>query len=109
LTNRLIPAKYFGYFEEAEHLMALRIKSGIKRNRQNAKRRARNTDIKSDLKTQLKKFDAALESKDPESARQALIETESKLRKAGTKGAIHKRTASRKVSRLSKMVSNMSK
>jgi len=89
--------------------MALRIKSGIKRNRQHEKRRARNTDVKSDLKTQLKKFHAAVDSKDPESAKQVLQETESKLRKAGTKGVIHKKTASRKVSRLSKLVSGMSK
>ena len=88
--------------------MALRTKSGIKRNRQNAKRRARNTDIKSGIKTQLKKFHAAVESKDPESARQVLQETESKLRKAGSKGVLHKKTVSRKVSRLSKMVSRMS-
>lgn len=89
--------------------MALRIKSGIKRNRQNEKKRARNTDVKSEIKTQLKKFEAAVDSKDPETARQALKETESKLRKAGSKGVIHKKTASRKVSRLSKMVSGMSK
>lgn len=88
--------------------MALRTKSGIKRNRQNAKRRARNTDIKSGIKTQLKKFHAAVGSNDPELARQALQETESKLRKASSKGVLHKKTVSRKVSRLSKMVSRMS-
>ena len=89
--------------------MALRIKSGIKRNRQNAKRRARNMDIKSDLKTQLKKFGAALDSKDSEAVTQALKETESKLKKASTKGVIHKKTASRKVSRLAKAASRASK
>jgi len=88
--------------------MALRIKSGIKRNRQNEKKRARNTDVKSDLKTQLKKFGAALESNDPVQIAQALKETESKLKKASTKGAIHKKTASRKVSRLAKRASRAS-
>ena len=89
--------------------MALRIKSGIKRNRQNAKRRARNMDIKSDIKTQLKKFKAALDSNDPAQMSQALRDTESKLKKASTKGVIHKKTASRKVSRLSKMAARTSK
>ena len=88
--------------------MALRIKSGIKRNRQNEKRRARNMDIKSDLKTQLKKFDAALQSNDPAETAQALKETESKLKKASSKGVIHKKTASRKVSRLAKRASRAS-
>ena len=89
--------------------MALRIKSGIKRNRQNAKRRARNMDIKSNLKTQLKNFNAALETNDPVQVAQAFKETESKLRKASSKGIMHKKTASRKVSRLAKMVSKASK
>ena len=88
--------------------MALRIKSGIKRNRQNAKRRARNLDIKSDLKTQIKKFDAALDSKDPAQVATALKETERKLKKASTKGVLHKKTASRKVSRLAKAASRVS-
>ncbi|MEM7008324.1 MAG: 30S ribosomal protein S20 [Thermodesulfobacteriota bacterium] len=88
--------------------MAERIKSGIKRHRQSLKKRERNTVIKSDLKTQLKKFDTALESKDVETAKNALKETEAKLRKAATKGIIKKETASRKVSRLSKKVSALS-
>lgn len=89
--------------------MALRIKSGLKRKRQNVKRRARNMDIKSDLKTQLKKFEAALESNDPAQIAQALKETESKLKKASSKGLLHKKTASRKVSRLAKRASQASK
>ena len=82
--------------------MAERIKSGIKRNRQNAKRRARNTDIKSDLKTQLKKFDSSLASGNQEEVASTLRETEAKLKKAASKGAMHKKTAARKVSRLAK-------
>ena len=88
--------------------MAERIKSGIKRHRQSLKKRARNTVVKSDLKTQLKKFEAVLESKDPNSAQQILRETEAKLRKAASKGLIKKETASRKVSRISKRVAALS-
>jgi small subunit ribosomal protein S20 len=85
-----------------------RIKSGIKRQRQNLIRRERNTAVKSDLKTQLKKFESVLESKDANAAQQALRETEAKLRKAASKGVMKKKTVSRKVSRLSKRVSALS-
>jgi len=88
--------------------MAERSKSGIKRQRQNLKRRERNTAVKSDLKTQLKKFESVLESKDVNAAQQALRETEAKLRKAASKGVMKKETVSRKVSRLSKRVSALS-
>lgn len=88
--------------------MAERSKSGIKRQRQNLKRRARNTAVKSDLKTQLKKFESVLESKDVNAAQQVLRETEAKLRKAASKGVMKKTTVSRKVSRLSKRVSALS-
>jgi len=87
--------------------MAERSKSGIKRQRQNLKRRARNTAVKSDLRTQLKKFESVLESKDVNAAQQVLRETEAKLRKAASKGVMKKKTVSRKVSRLSKRVSSL--
>jgi small subunit ribosomal protein S20 len=87
--------------------MAERSKSGIKRQRQNLKRRARNTAVKSDLKTQLKKFESVLESKDVNAAQQVLRETEAKLHKAASKGVMKKKTVSRKVSRLSKRVSSL--
>ena len=88
--------------------MAERSKSGIKRQRQNLKRRERNTAVKSDLKTQLKKLESVLESKDVNAAQQVLRETEAKLRKAASKGVMKKETVSRKVSRLSKRVSALS-
>lgn len=88
--------------------MAERIKSGIKRHRQSLKRKERNTVIKSDLKTQLKKFEEVLKGKDANSAQQVLRDTEAKLRKAASKGVIKKETASRKVSRISKRVAALS-
>lgn len=88
--------------------MAERIKSGIKKHRQSLKKRDRNTAIKSDLKTQLKKFESALESKDAAAAQAALKETETKLRKAASKGVMKKETASRKVSRIAKKVAALS-
>lgn len=88
--------------------MAERIKSGIKKHRQSLKKRERNTAIKSDLKTQLKKFESALESKDAAAAQTVLRETETKLRKAASKGVMKKETVSRKVSRISKKVAALS-
>jgi len=88
--------------------MAERIKSGIKKHRQSLKKRDRNTVIKSDLKTQLKKFESALESNDIAVAQKTLKETEAKLRKAASKGVLKKETASRKVSRIAKKVAALS-
>ena len=89
--------------------MANRIKSGIKRHRQNLKRRERNTIVKSDLKTQVKKITAVIENKDVEAAEEVLKETESKLKKAASKGVMHKKTAARRTGRLAKRVSRLSK
>jgi len=88
--------------------MAERIKSGIKRHRQSLKKRERNTVVKSDLKTQLKKFEATVESKDVNAAQTVLKETEIKLRKAASKGVMKKETVSRKVSRIAKRVAALS-
>jgi small subunit ribosomal protein S20 len=88
--------------------MAERIKSGIKKHRQSLKKRDRNTVIKSDLKTQLKKFESVLESNDIAVAQKTLKETEAKLRKAASKGVLKKETASRKVSRIAKKVAALS-
>lgn len=89
--------------------MAKRIKSGIKKHRQSLKKRERNTVVKSDLKTQVKKINAVIESGDLQAAGAVLIETESKLKKAASKGVIHKKTASRKAGRLAKRVHQLSK
>ena len=89
--------------------MALRIKSGLKRRRQNVKRRERNTTVKSDLKTQLKKFDSALDSGDLKAAEEVLRETESRLKKSASKGVLKKKTASRKTGRLARKLSELSK
>ena len=85
--------------------MANRIKSGIKRHRQSLKRKERNTAVKSDLKTQLKKFDATVAEGDTTAVDNVLKETESKLMKAASKGVIHKKTAARRTSRLAKRIS----
>jgi small subunit ribosomal protein S20 len=89
--------------------MAKRIKSGIKKHRQSIKKRDRNTIVKSDLKTQVKKISAVLESNDQKAAEEILKETESKLKKSASKGVITKKTASRKTGRLAKRIYKLTK
>jgi small subunit ribosomal protein S20 len=89
--------------------MAKRIKSGIKKHRQSLKKRERNTVVKSDLKSQVKKINAVINSGNLQSAGALLIETESKLKKAASKGVIHKKTAARKTGRLARRVHRLSK
>lgn len=77
------------------------IKGQIKRNRQNEKRRLRNQTVRTELKTRVK---AARVAADEGSAdTDALVrQAQQRLAKAGTKGRIHPRQASRRTSRLMK-------
>ena len=77
------------------------IKSQIKRNRQNEKRRLANKAVRSELRTRTKGAVAAAESgadNAPEAARLAM----KRIDKAATKGVIHKNAAARRKSRLAK-------
>lgn len=78
------------------------IQSAEKRVRTTAKRSLRNASLRSALRTTLKKFDAALTLSDVDQARLALRIATRALDKAATKGIIHRNTASRKKSRLTR-------
>jgi small subunit ribosomal protein S20 len=78
------------------------IKSQIKRNRQNEKRRLRNRVYSGRARTFVKKARASIETGKFEDARQATIEAISALDKAAEKGVIHKNNAARRKSRLMK-------
>jgi small subunit ribosomal protein S20 len=78
-------------------------KSAKKRAKQNLVRRQRNRSVKSKLKTLEKKLRAAKESGD-DSIMELMRQNQSALQKASQKGIIHKNTASRKISRLSKLI-----
>ncbi len=78
-------------------------KSAKKRAKQNLVRRQRNRSVKSKLKTLEKKLRAAKDSGD-DSINELMRQNQSALQKASQKGIIHKNTASRKISRLSKLV-----
>ena len=82
-------------------------KSAIKRNKQNAIRSARNTHIRSTMRTFVKQVRTAVAEGDAENARAALDKAVPFIDKAASKGVIHKATASRKISRLSKLVNSI--
>ncbi|MDD3139220.1 MAG: 30S ribosomal protein S20 [Lachnospiraceae bacterium] len=83
------------------------IKSAKKRILVNETKAARNKDVKSRVKTSIKKVDAAVVAGNKEVATEALLNAISEINKATTKGIYHKNTASRKVSRLTKAVNGM--
>ncbi|MEE8329854.1 MAG: 30S ribosomal protein S20 [Thermodesulfovibrionia bacterium] len=83
-------------------------KSVKKRIRQAKKRTLRNRAAKSMLKTLIKKIESEVASKNIEGAKTALNEIISAIDKAKAKGLVHKNTASRKVSRLTKLVNSLS-
>jgi small subunit ribosomal protein S20 len=78
--------------------------SALKRARQSKKRHLRNTAVKSVMKTFSKKVVKAVEGKNIEEAQKALISVIPIIQKASSKKVIHKKTASRKISRLVKKV-----
>ena len=85
--------------------MAKRTKSALKANRQNIRRREQNRQMRSRLRTALKKIRASLDDNDVEAAKSALSETVSIVDKMATKGIIHRNTAGRYKSRLSARLS----
>ncbi len=77
-------------------------KSALKRHRQSVTRRARNVGVKTSVKTAAKKVRASLDQKDAAATQAALAAAVPVIDKAASKGVIHKRTASRRISRLMK-------
>ena len=78
------------------------IKSAIKRNKQNEKRRVRNGIYRGKARTFVARAKAAIVSKDAEVAQAATLEAISALDKAAQKGVLHKNNAARRKSRLMK-------
>ena len=83
------------------------IKSAKKRILVNETKAARNKAIRSKVKTAVKKVDAAIAQNDAEAAKTALRAAIVEITKAGSKGVYHKKTVSRKISRLSKAVNSI--
>ena len=79
-------------------------KSAEKRARQNEKRRVRNKAVKTRIKHATKGVRSSSSEASKEAALAKLNTAKSIIDKAAKKGVIHKKTAARKISRLSKLV-----
>jgi small subunit ribosomal protein S20 len=82
-------------------------KSAIKRNRQNAKKQLINQMRRTRVKSLTKEVLAAVEAGDREAAQSALGKAVPVIQRAASRGTLHRNTASRKVSRLSKRVNTL--
>ena len=78
-------------------------KSAIKRARQNELRRLRNKSVKTRIKTIVKDVRPSAAETSGEDMSAKISTVQSAFDKAAKKGVIHKRTAARKVSRLTKL------
>lgn len=75
------------------------IKSQIKRNRQNERRRVRNKGVRSELKTRVRKAEEAAAAGAPDAA-ELLRDAQKRLDSAAAKGVIHTNAAARRKARL---------
>ena len=82
--------------------------SAMKRARQSIKRNLRNKAVRSAVKNIIKKVESAIASGNKEDAGKALIDAVKALNKAASKGIIHRNTASRNISRLTKKANVLS-
>ena len=79
-------------------------KSAIKRAGQNEERRVRNRSRKTRMKNVIRDLEEVIAGKSPEKAAEQLKKAVSMIAKTASKGVIHKNTASRKISRLTRRV-----
>jgi small subunit ribosomal protein S20 len=82
-------------------------KSAEKRNRQAQAARLRNKMNRTKMKSIIRKLDEAVDAGTADVAKDVLVEATSVIARTASKGTIHKRNASRKISRLTKRVNKM--
>lgn len=80
------------------------IKSQIKRNKTNEKKRLANQSYKSSMRTAMKQLETAITNNEKELANEKLVLVYKKLDKGVSKGIVHKNYANRQKSRLSTSV-----
>lgn len=85
------------------------IKSQIKRNRQNEKRRVRNRVYRGEARTYIRRARVFIENGEIDEARANTKQAIMALDKAAGKGVIHKNNASRRKSRLMKQLAALEK
>ncbi|MBI1326117.1 MAG: 30S ribosomal protein S20 [Alphaproteobacteria bacterium] len=84
-------------------------KSAEKRIRTNAKKATANTSRKSKIKTLVKKIETALLAGNAKDAEAALKTATAEIMRGASKGVMHKKTAARKISRLSNKIKSAKK
>jgi small subunit ribosomal protein S20 len=82
--------------------------SALKRARQSKTRRVRNLTHKTRAKSVVKDVRAVLQSKDISQVQEKLKKAISTLHRSASKGVIHRKKASRKISRLARAVNRAS-
>ncbi|MCI5167957.1 MAG: 30S ribosomal protein S20 [Candidatus Electrothrix sp. GM3_4] len=82
-------------------------KSAVKRHKQSQERRMRNRINKSKMSTAVRRVEEALVAGVEDAAQEALNIAIPVIQKTAGKGTIHKKTASRKISRLTGRVNRM--
>jgi small subunit ribosomal protein S20 len=82
-------------------------KSAKKATRKIARRTEINKARRSRMRTSLRHVEAAIESGDKDAAQAALVAAQPSLMRAARTGVIHKKTASRKVSRLTHRIAKI--
>ena len=85
------------------------IKSAIKRDKQNQKKRLRNRLFRGRARTFVRKAQVVIEDGSLEEARAATLQAISALDKAAQKGVIHSNNASRRKGRLMKRLAKLEK
>ena len=83
-------------------------KSALKRAKQSEIKRSMNTGYKTRAKNVVKDVRSAIAEGSGEKAKENLKNAVSVLHKTASKGAIHKKKASRKISRLAKQINQIS-
>ena len=79
-------------------------KSAIKRARQSQEQRVRNRSRKTRMKNAIRSLEEAIAGKSSENAAEELKKAASVIAKAASNGVIHRNTASRRISRLTRRV-----
>ena len=83
------------------------IKSQMKRNRQNVKRQLRNKAVRSEMRTRTKNALAAAKSGDVAGAEEALRLAQKQFDVASTRNVLHRNTAARRKSSLTRQVNEL--
>lgn len=83
------------------------IKSQIKRNRQNEKKRLRNRVVRGTTRSIVKNAQKAIETGEVETSQTAVLSAISALDEAAQKGVLHKNNVARRKSRLMKRLATL--